>query len=122
MAPSPGSARVQVCLKDRECKISSDLAEHAAQYLDVHGRTPDTVPNRPVHRNISSATPFAAYSGGAGQMCLFWYYQHATSKCRKAKQMTVSERRDRLIRAGACFWYLEPPAPRGRLSDKQTQV
>ena len=39
-------------------------------------------------------------------MLVFCDYQHATNECRKAKQMSVSERRERLIRAGACFWCL----------------
>ena len=99
---------LQVCLKERGCKLSVDLTEHAAQYLDAHGKTLETMPKRSVDRSLSSATALAAYSGGTNQTCLFCDYQHDTSKCRKAKGMSVSERRQRLVRAGACFWCLEP--------------
>ena len=98
---------IQIYLKERGCKSSANLVEHAAQYLDAHGKTMDTIPRRPADKTLSSATALTAYSGPTGQCCLFCDYQHATNKCRKAKQMSVPERRERLIRAGACFWCLE---------------
>ena len=98
---------IQIYLEERGCKSSADVIEHAAQCLDAHGTTLDTILRRPADKTLSSATALTAYSEPTGQCCLFCDYQHATNKRRKAKQMSVPERRERLIRAGACFWCLE---------------
>ena len=99
---------LEVHLKEKGCKVSADLIEHAAQYLVAHGKTLECMSKRSVGKNIASATALATSSGALGQTCLSCEYQHATSICRKAKHMTIADRRDRLIRAGACFWCLEP--------------
>ena len=99
---------LEVYLKEKGCKVSAELVEHAAQYLVAHGKTLESMPRRSVGKSMASATALATSSGYLGQACLFCDYQHATSKCRKVKHMTITDRRDRLIRAGACFWCLEP--------------
>ena len=58
---------IQIYLKERGCKSSEDLVEHAAQYLDAHGKTLDTIPRRPAEKTLSSATALTAYSGPTGQ-------------------------------------------------------
>ena len=103
--------QLQIYLKERGWTETSDLAAHAAQYLTAHGKTLETLPKRQVDNRVPSVSTLATVTGAATSTttssCLFCEYQHSTYKCRKAKFMSVPERREKLVRAGACFWCLE---------------
>ena len=85
--------QLQVYLKERGCKATADLAEHAAQYLAAHEKTLETLPKPYLDSRVPSVSALAAVSGaavsGTGDRsvlttaCLFCNYQHATNKCRK---------------------------------------
>ena len=111
--------QLTVHLKERGWAAPADLTENAVKYLSAHGHTLETLAKRSGESVIPvpfvsalAAVSGAAVSGSVNRpaavmICLFCGYQHATNKCRKAKFMTVSERREKLVRAGACFRCLE---------------
>ncbi|XP_043229533.1 uncharacterized protein LOC122385373 [Amphibalanus amphitrite] len=53
------------------------------------------------------ALPVAIQEG-----CMFCGFPHPSEECRKVRDLTPAERRERLMRRGGCFWCLKPASHR----------
>ena len=110
---------LELYLRERVGHDLDDLAENATKYLEAHGKSLYSLLKRSTGRDVSSGNaPLNAVLDGSAtslrasadqrERCSFCSYPHPADECRKAKNMSVSERREALMRSSACFWCLRP--------------
>ena len=107
---------LQTHLKERVNFDLEELGRQAAKYLEAHGRSlhswarhhaatdeESSPPSRSHHHGSTMALPAAIQ-----EVCVFCSCPHPADDCRKVRDLTPAERRERVMRRGGCFWCLKP--------------
>ena len=109
--------QLTIYLREKATYCLADLAEHAQKFLEAHDRSLSSLHKRssvmerdsspaPIGTNGSATALRASRERGAN--CLFCQFPHPTEECRRAKTLPAAERREQVLRRGACFLCLQP--------------
>ena len=104
--------QLAIYLREKATYCLEDLAEYAQKYLEAHDRSPSSLDRRTTATEDHTAHAPSRTTGSAtalrtsreqGQNCLFCQFPHPTEDCRRAKTLSAAERREQVMRRGACF-------------------
>ena len=110
---------LQTHLKERVDYDLKELGEQAGKFLEAHGRSLYSWAKRSGPSGDSSPPPHNRFLGSATALpaaihegCVFCGFPHPSEECRKTRDLTPAERRERVMRRGGCFWCLKPSSHR----------
>ena len=117
------TAELRLFLKERDLNSLEEVVQTAQQYLEARGQTlfdlnkkPQWIKNTKPRdfretgqlSAVRSASALQVASKIGQQGCIFCGRQHDTAVCPEISQLSVEERRKRLLSSGSCFLCLRP--------------
>ena len=109
---------LEIYIKEKDVEDLNEMAAYVATYTEAHGRSFHSLcrpPLAPLGRSqgerrtspSGTATALRVARHDQSSLCPFCEYPHCAEDCRRAKNWSVTERRERLRRTNACFWCLQ---------------